>query len=50
VKKSHVLSAMGVNDALAECALRVSTGVETTREDAEKFLGAFKDIVNRVAA
>lgn len=50
VKKSHVLSAMGVSDALAECALRVSTGVETTSEDAERFLGAFKDIVNRVAA
>lgn len=50
VKKSHVLAAMGVEDDLAECALRVSTGHTTTNEDAEKFLGAFKDIVNRIAA
>lgn len=50
VKKSHVLAAMGVEDSLAECALRVSTGVATTNEDAERFLGAFKDIVNRMAA
>ncbi len=49
VKKSHVLSAMGVEDDLAACALRVSTGFATTREDAEKFLGAFKNIVSRVA-
>ena len=49
VKKSHVLSAMGVDDDLAACALRVSTGISTTREDTEKFLGAFKNIVSRVA-
>lgn len=50
VKKSHVLAAMGVEDDLAECALRVSTGHSTTSEDAERFLGAFRDIVNRIAA
>ncbi len=50
VKKSHVLAAMGIEDDLAECALRVSTGHTTTNEDAERFLGAFKDIVNRIAA
>ncbi len=30
VKKSHVLAAMGVDDDLAACALRVSTGASTT--------------------
>ncbi|MGB7286039.1 MAG: cysteine desulfurase family protein [Salaquimonas sp.] len=49
VRKSHVLEAMGVDDDLAACALRVSTGATTTNEDAERFLGAFKDIVSRVA-
>lgn len=49
VKKSHVLAAMGVEDDLAACALRVSTGALTTNEDAEKFLGAFKAIVSRIA-
>jgi cysteine desulfurase len=49
VKKSHVLEAMGVEDSLANCALRVSAGADTTSEDAERFLGAFKDIVSRVA-
>lgn len=48
VKKSHVLHAMGVSDDLAECALRISTGYETTQQDAERFLGAMKDIVNRI--
>ncbi|MCB1387117.1 MAG: cysteine desulfurase [Nitratireductor sp.] len=50
VKKSHVLKAMGVNDELAACALRVSAGPQTTKEDAERFLGAFRDITNRIAA
>jgi len=50
VKKSHVLEAMGIDDDLADCALRVSAGSSTTSKDAEAFLGAFKNIVNRVAA
>jgi cysteine desulfurase len=50
VKKSHVLEAMGIDDKLAACALRVSAGPSTTSKDAEAFLGAFKHIVNRVAA
>ena len=49
VKKSHVLDAMGIDDELARCALRISTGAATTRKDAERFLGAFRDIVERVA-
>lgn len=49
VRKSHVLDAMGVEDEIAACALRVSTGASTTNEDTERFLGAFKNIVSRVA-
>nr|WP_075997979.1 cysteine desulfurase family protein [Salaquimonas pukyongi] len=50
VNKSHVLEAMGVDDELAVCALRVSTGPQSTGSDAEAFLGAFRNIVNRIAA
>lgn len=48
VKKSHVLASMGVSDELANCALRISAGYETSLEDAERFLGEMKNIVNRV--
>lgn len=48
VKKSHVLESMGISDELANCALRISAGYETTQEDAERFLGEMKNIVNRV--
>lgn len=48
VKSSHVLKAMGIDDDLAECALRISTGYDTNNEDAEKFLGELKNIVNRI--
>ncbi|MFK7903384.1 MAG: cysteine desulfurase family protein, partial [Nitratireductor sp.] len=48
VKKSHVLHAMGVSDEVANCALRISTGYETSPKDAENFLGEMKNIVNRM--
>ena len=48
VKKSHVLASMGVSDELANCALRISAGYETSLEDAKRFLGEMKNIVNRV--
>lgn len=47
VNKSHVLSAMGIDDLLAGCALRISIGPETPGHHAERFLGTFKDIVGR---
>ena len=50
VKKSHVLEAMGADDELAACALRVSAGPQSTGRDAEAFLGAFRNIVSRIAA
>ncbi|RTL72523.1 MAG: cysteine desulfurase [Hyphomicrobiales bacterium] len=47
VAGSHVLSAMGVPDDLARCALRVSTGPATTARDIEAFLGAWETTLAR---
>jgi cysteine desulfurase len=49
LKKSHVLTAMGVSDDLASGALRISFGEASTVEDAGRFLEAFTNIVSRVA-
>ncbi len=40
VRKSHVLTAMGVKDELAICALRVSIGVSTHEDDLILFFNA----------
>ncbi|MAA98402.1 MAG: cysteine desulfurase [Stappia sp.] len=45
---SHVLTAMGVDEALARCALRVSLGPATTRAEIEEFLAALRRISDRV--
>jgi cysteine desulfurase len=37
VKPSHVLRAMGVPDALARCAIRVSMGPNTAQSDLDRF-------------
>ena len=42
VKPSHVLSAMGVTDDLASCALRISTGPGTTKDDIDLFIAVFR--------
>jgi len=47
VSRSHVLSAMGVDDALADCALRLSVGWDSTGDDIERFLTVTKRIVAR---
>lgn len=47
VSRSHVLSAMGVDDALADCALRLSVGWDSTGDDIERFLTVTKKIVAR---
>lgn len=41
VAKSHVLAAMGVSDALADCAIRVSLGWTTTDQDVARFIDAW---------
>lgn len=49
VKASHVLEAMGVSQAIAGSALRISLGSDSTSENAGRFLTAWKDIVGRIA-
>jgi cysteine desulfurase len=45
VKRSHVLEAMGVPPALADGAIRVSFGWNSTEEDADRFLSACEKLV-----
>lgn len=47
VAASHVLAAMGVPSDLAECALRVSLGWNSTESDVSAFLAGFATIVAR---
>lgn len=48
VSVSHVLSAMGVDETLARCALRVSMGWNTAKEDIDRFLELWPKIVDRL--
>ncbi|WP_417683959.1 cysteine desulfurase family protein [Roseibium sp.] len=48
VSVSHVLSAMGVEEGLARCALRVSLGWNTAEEDVSRFLEVWPSIVDRL--
>jgi cysteine desulfurase len=47
VKSSHVLKAMGVNEELARCALRVSFGWNSTEVDADAALASIARLVAR---
>lgn len=49
VRRSHVLSAMGVSDDLAAGAIRISIGHGTSEEHVRRFLDAWKDIMGRMA-
>ena len=48
VKPSHVLQAMGVSDAEAGSALRVSLGWNSTPEDVECFIRKWSEMYNRM--
>ncbi len=48
VEASHVLSAMGVPEEIAQGAIRVSLGFATKRADIENFLKAFAELVRRL--
>lgn len=48
VSVSHVLTAMGVDEAVARCALRVSMGWNTREEDIDRFLELWPKIVDRL--
>lgn len=47
VGRSHVLAAMGVADVLADCALRVSLGWNSTAGDVAAFLTGFETVLMR---
>lgn len=48
VSVSHVLSAMGVSEKLARCAIRVSTGWNTSEEDIDRFLEVWPEVVDQL--
>ncbi len=48
VEASHVLRAMGVPEELAQGAIRVSLGFATKRDDIERFLRAFAELIKRL--
>jgi cysteine desulfurase len=48
VEASHVLSAMGVPEEVAQGAIRVSLGFATGRDDIENFLKAFAELIGRL--
>lgn len=45
---SHVLAAMGVDEHLARCAIRVSLGWTTTEADVARFLDIWGEVARRV--
>ena len=47
VGPSHVLAAMGVSDELAECALRISLGWNSTSDDVDAFVAGYQSILER---
>lgn len=47
VAASHVLTAMGVDDALARCAIRVSFGWTSDAADVERFFAAWLPLMRR---
>jgi cysteine desulfurase len=47
VGPSHVLAAMGLPEADARCAIRLSLGWATTEADVDRFLEAWTDLVRR---
>jgi cysteine desulfurase len=50
VGPSHVLAAMGVAPELAECALRVSLGWNSTEGDVDAFVAGYRSILERQRA
>lgn len=50
VGTSHVLAAMGVAPDLAECALRVSLGWNSTTDDVDAFVAGYRSVLERQRA
>ena len=49
VAPSHVLAAMGVPESLARCAIRVSLGWQSAREDLDLFASAWRSVLRHAA-
>ena len=49
VAASHVLSAMGLEPGVSNCAIRVSLGWASTKEDVDVFMRAYMKMVQRTA-
>jgi cysteine desulfurase len=49
VQRSPVLAAMGVEDAVAATAIRISCGWNTESDDIERLIAAWRDLYIRVA-
>lgn len=49
VSSSHVLTAMGVEPALAKCAIRLSLGWDSKESDLDSFASAWRHVVSHVA-
>jgi cysteine desulfurase len=47
VKASKTIKALGFSDELASCGVRISIGTKTTKEDIDKFLNAYKNLIKR---
>lgn len=47
VKTSTVITSLGYSDEQASCGVRVSIGNETTKEDIDKFLKSYKQLLDR---
>jgi len=45
VKASHVLKAMSVDDEVSKCALRISTGWNTSEEDINQFINVWASLL-----
>lgn len=50
VGPSHVLAAMGVAPEMAECALRVSLGWNSTTDDVDAFVAGYRSVLERQRA
>jgi cysteine desulfurase len=48
VEASHVLSAMGLSQELAQGAIRVSLGFGTVSADIERFISAWSELIKRM--
>ncbi len=48
VKTSHVLLAMGVDDEVARCAIRISLGPDTGDAEVDGFIAAWIDLIHRL--